>query len=175
MKPSRLYLASVLGAGALALHGCATPDHQPLSPTADDARADLELLRSDFNTGKIRALNQAMKLTVPEADKFWPIYREYEKDLGSVGDRKAALVREFFAHHRSGTLTGQYSRELADQWLRNIQDRLDLWRKYHSEISESVSPVRAAQFLQVENQMAIFLDLSIATEMPVVRASPATN
>jgi hypothetical protein len=133
------------------------------------------VLRSDFNAGKIRALNQAMKLTVVEADQFWPIYRQYEKDLASVGDRKLELIREFFAHHQSGTLTDQNSRDLADRWLRNVQDRLDLWKKYHERISNAVSPVRAAQFLQVENQMAIFVDLSIASEMPAVGSSSPRN
>jgi hypothetical protein len=175
MKPTPPLLALVLVAGALALHGCATSGRQPLSPMPDDDRADLEVLRSDFNAGKIRALNQAMKLTVVEADQFWPIYRQYEKDLASVGDRKLELIREFFAHHQSGTLTDQNSRDLADRWLRNVQDRLDLWKKYHERISNAVSPVRAAQFLQVENQMAIFVDLSIASEMPAVGSSSPRN
>ncbi len=41
---------------------------------------------------------------------------------------------------------------------------------YHQQISDAVSPLRAGQFLQVENQMAIFVDLSIASEMPVLGA-----
>ena len=130
------------------------------------------MLRSDFNAGKIRALNQVMKLTVAEADKFWPIYRQYEQDLAAVGDRKLALIREFLTCHKAGTLADQNSKEMGAQWLQNAQDRLDLWKKYHQQISDAVSPMRAAQFLQVENQMAIFVDLNIASEMPVVGSSP---
>jgi hypothetical protein len=79
------------------------------------------------------------------------------------------------AHHRAGTLTDQNSREMAEQWLQNAQDRLDLWKKYHQQISDTVSPIRAAQFLQVENQMAIFVDLNIASEMPVVGEKQKNN
>ncbi len=154
--------------GSLILHGCATSSSKQANLTPDDARAYFEVLRSDFNAGKIRVLNQVMKLTVAEADSFWPIYRGYEKDLAAVSDRKLALIVEFTRHHQAGTLTDQNSKELAAQWLQNVQDRLDLWRKYHQQISEAVSPLRAGQFLQVENQMAIFVDLSIASEMPVV-------
>jgi len=159
-------------AAVLLLQGCATAPQRHTDLSADDARAYFEVLRSDFNTGKIRALNRAMNLTVAEADKFWPIYRQYEKDIAPVGDRKLALIREFLIHHKAGTLTGQNSKEMAGQWLQNAQDRLDLWKKYHQQISDAVSPVRAAQFLQVENQMAIFVDLSIASEMPMVGSSP---
>ena len=167
-----IYFCLGAAAAMLLLQGCATApkDHADLTP--EDARAYLEVLRSDFNAGKIRALNQVMKLTVAEADKFWPIYRNYEKELAAVGDRKLALFGEFYRQHRAGTLNDQNSKEMAGQWLQNVQDRLDLWKKYHQQISDAVSPVRGAQFLQVENQMAIFVDLNIASDMPAVGSSP---
>jgi len=174
MKPATMktiVCPIVLVVGVLLLQGCATTRKSEANLTADDARAQLEVLRSDLNTGKIRALNQVMKLTVPEAEKFWPIYRNYEHELAAVGDRKVALVVEFMRYHKAGTLTDQNSQELAARWLQNVQDRLDLWKRYHQQISDAVSPVRAAQFLQVENQMAIFVDLNIASEMPLVGSS----
>jgi hypothetical protein len=83
-----------------------------------------------------------------------------------------ALIQEFMVDYRAGTLDDTNSSEMAGKWLANVQDRLDLWKKYHQQISDAVSPVRAAQFLQVENQMAIFVDLNIASGMPVVGSSP---
>ena len=173
LKPICFSLA--LLAGAVLFPGCASSRRHKVASNPDEARAYFEVLRSDMNAGKIRALNQAMKLTYAEADKFWPIYREYEKDLAAVGDRKLALIRDFLTHSKAGTLTDQNSKEMAVQWLQNAQDRLDLWKKYHRQISEAVSPIRAAQFLQVENQMAIFVDLSIASEMPVVGEKPKAS
>jgi hypothetical protein len=120
------------------------------------------------NATKIATLNQVMKLTAPEAEKFWPVYRQYEKELAAFGDRKLALIREFARHHVNGTMDDQNSKVMAKQWLANVQDRLDLWKKYHKKISQAVSPIRAAQFLQVEHQMALFIDLNIASEMPVI-------
>jgi hypothetical protein len=35
--------------------------------------------------------------------------------------------------------------------------------------------MRAAQFLQLENQLAIFVDLGIASEMPSLGATPAAK
>ncbi|HOX55266.1 MAG TPA: hypothetical protein P5205_02010 [Candidatus Paceibacterota bacterium] len=134
----------------------------------DDARTYFEVLRSDFNAAKIRTINQAMKLTSPEAEVFWPIYRDYEKELARVGDEKLALIREFAAHYQKGSLNDQNAKPMAAKWLKNVQSRLDLWTKYHKKISATVSPMRAAQFLQVENQMALFVDIGIASEMPQI-------
>ena len=167
MKTSILFC---LSAAVVLLQGCASSSRQPAPANPDEARAYLEVLRSDFNATKIRTLNQVMKLTAAEADKFWPIYRSYEQELALVVDRKLALMQEFRTGQKAGTLTNENAKVLALQWLQNAQDRLDLWKKYHQQISDALSPIRAAQFLQVENQMAIFVDLNIASEMPVVGA-----
>ena len=166
MKLIVLYLTLLSATGLLS--GCATSNPKSAPANGDEARAYIEMLRSDFNASKVRTLNQVMKLTAAEADKFWPLYRNYENELAAVSDRKLALFVEFMRLQKAGTLTDQNSRELAVQWLQNTQDRLDLWKKYQRQISDAVSPIRAAQFLQVENQMAIFVDLNIASEMPDV-------
>jgi hypothetical protein len=166
MKSILRYFALLAVAGIFS--GCATSNPAPAPVNGDEARGYFEVLRSDSNSGKIRTLNQVMKLTPAEADKFWPVYRNYENELAAVSDRKLALFVQFMRLQKAGALTDQNSRELAVQWLQNTQDRLDLWKKYQQLISDAVSPIRAAQFLQVENQMAIFVDLNIASEMPEV-------
>ena len=173
LTPKFLLAPLALLAGVLLLHGCASSGKSQARLPADEARAQLEVLRAAFSTKKIQTLNQVMKLTAPEAEKFWPIYRSYEIELAAVGDRKLALIREFMDQHLAGTLTDQNSRDMAPRWLQTAQDRLDLWKKYHQQISDAVSPVRAAQFLQVENQMAIFVDLNIASEMPMIGSPPS--
>jgi len=141
----------------------------PSEPSdASEFQTYFQLLRSDVSATKIRTINEVMKLTGPEAEKFWPVYRKYEKELTAVAERKLALIREFAPLHFSGRLDDQQAAKLAARWLKNTQERLDLWKKYHKQISKAVSPIRAAQFLQVEHQMALFIDLNIAAEMPAL-------
>ena len=123
----------------------------------------------DNKTGKDTFMfNEVMKLTGPEAEKFWRVYSKYEKEPAAVGDRKLALIREFATLHFGGTFDNQKADDLAGRWLKNTQERLDLWKKYHQQISEAVSPIRAAQFLQVEHQMALLIDLNIAARIILV-------
>lgn len=172
MKTPRILLLSLsICAGAICL-AARTAGAQPAKTNEpDNVRMYMEMLRSDFNATKIRTLNQVMKLTGPEAEAFWPVYREYEKELAAVGDQKLALIREFMGHYRNGTLNDQNAKAMAAQWLKNTQARLDLWKKYNRKITKAVSPIRAAQFLQVENQVALFVDMSIASEMPEIAPS----
>ncbi len=160
-----LLLAAVIPLGSLT----AFTQTGPKSSDPDDLRAVLETLRSDVNSYKVRVINQAMQLTGPEAEKFWPIYRQYEQELGKVADKKVALIREFADRCANGTLDNKAADTIAQQWLKNVEARLDLWKKYHKKIAKAVSPARAAQYLQVENQVALFMDLNIAAEMPALR------
>ena len=165
MKLSSLTCLVAVAFAALCLP-CRAQDKPASEP--DDLRTILEMLRSDVNTAKIRTINEVMKLSGAEAEKFWPVYRKYENELAAVGDRKLALIREFATLHFGGTLDNKKADELAAGWFKNTQERLDLWKRYHRKISKAVSPIRAAQFLQVEHQMALLIDLNIAAEMPAV-------
>jgi hypothetical protein len=160
-----LLLAAVLPFGSAA----AFAQTGSSSAEPENLRAVLEELRSDVNGYKVRVLNQAMQLTGPEAEKFWPIYRQYEQELAGVAEQKIALLREFADRSANGALDNKAADRMAQQWLKNVQARLDLWKKYRKKIAKAVSPARAAQFLQVEHQMALFIDLNIAAEMPALR------
>ena len=64
-----------------------------------------------------------------------------------------------------GLHAGLADAEPADEERR---DRLDLWEKYHGKIEKSLTSLQAGQFLQIENQLALFVDITIAGEMPLV-------
>ncbi len=160
-----LQVATLLSLGSFVALG----QTSTTTSATDDLRAVIETFRSDVNAFKVRTLNEVLQMTGPEAEKFWPVYRQYEKELAAVADKKIALLREFGERCARGTLDNQAAEVMAQQWLKNVQARLDLWKKYQKKIAKAVSPARAAQFLQVEHQMALFMDLNIAAEMPALR------
>jgi hypothetical protein len=45
---------------------------------------------------------------------------------------------------------------------------LDLLEKYHAKIEKALTSVQAGQFLQIDNQLGLFIDVVIASEMPTV-------
>jgi hypothetical protein len=128
----------------------------------------LQLLRSDFNSAKVEIVNQIMKLSAEDAKKFWPVYREYENELGKQAINRAEFISEFIQSHKDGTFDNAKAKDMAKRWFEAQRARLDLLEKYHSKIEQSLSSVQAGQFLQIENQIGIFIDLTIASEMPKV-------
>ena len=140
----------------------------PAPEASDNIHNYLQLLRSDFNSTKVDIIHQIMKLSEADAKKFWPIYREYENELAKQAISRAELMAQFIQSHQDGNLDNAKAQSISRQWFKLQRARLDLFEKYHGKIAKALTPLQAGQFLQVENQMAIFVDLNIASEMPMI-------
>ncbi|MGE3312349.1 MAG: hypothetical protein AB7O66_20480 [Limisphaerales bacterium] len=132
----------------------------------------LQVLRSDFNSFKVDLVNSIMKLSDEDAKKFWPIYRAYEKALGDLAVTRAELIRDFVQSHGRGALDDAKAKDIAKRWFSGQRRRLRLLEQYHAKIEKALSPLQAGQFLQIENQIGLFIDVAIASEMPVVGQQP---
>jgi len=127
-----------------------------------------QLLRSDFNSAKVELVNKIMKLSEQDAKKFWPIYREYENELGKLAINRVELIAEFVKSHQNGTFDNAKAKDVAKRWFKGQRARLDLLERYYGKIEKALSSVQAGQFLQIEHQLALFIDVTIASEMPLV-------
>jgi len=149
---------------ALSLSAQAAP-----APQADDNIQNyLQLFCSDFNSTKVEIINRIMKLSETDAKKFWPAYREYENELGKQAINRADMIAEFVQSHQDGTFDNARAQVMSRRWFKAQRARLKLLEKYHRKIEKTLTPVQAGQFLQIENQLALFVDITIAGEMPLV-------
>jgi hypothetical protein len=154
-----LVLATLLGAASPAARA---------AEVNDNIYNYLQLLRSDMNSLKVELVNSIMKLSAEDAKKFWPIYRDYENELGKLAINRAELVAEFVQAHQEGSFDNGKAKDMAKRWFKSQRARLDLLDKYHGKIEKALTSVQAGQFLQIENQLALFVDVAIASEMPTV-------
>lgn len=130
-------------------------------------RAYTELLRSDVRAQKSAILTELMEFSESEEATFWPVYREYEKELARINDDRLALIKEYAASY--STLTDAVADRLARGALDVEARRQDLKRKYYERFASVLAPKSAARFLQIENQILLLLDLQIAASLPLVQ------
>lgn len=159
--------------GVLLVNGCASPDAKRTFSDPDAARARYKQLHSDLYDGRVLTLKKAMRLTPEQEEAFRPIYKRYNQELRAFTDSRLANLHKFLTHHKGGTLDGQKLNELTAEWLRYLQDRLDLWNKYYRIIGDKVSLWAASEFVRVENHIALFYDLTVASELPSPGESPS--
>jgi hypothetical protein len=147
----------------------------PGAAMAQDQEKYLELLRSDLRADKTAIVTTAMQLSDAEAEKFWPVYREYEKELASHNDKVVTLIKSYAAAYE--TMDDAKAKELANSWFKLQDERLNLRKSYYKKAEKAVSSTIAAQWLQVENQLGLLIDLQIASQMPLLEkgATPTTT
>lgn len=127
----------------------------------------IELVRSDVKKERVQLITQAMDFSADEAAAFWPIYKDYEAEFTKVGDERLALIQDYAQHYWD--MTDEKASGLARQALALEEKRTGLKRKCFERIEKEMSPVVAARFLQVENQINMLLDLQLAEELPLIQ------
>ncbi len=135
----------------------------------------VELLRSDVKADKTAVLTEALQLTDAEGKVFWPIYREYDVELSKLGDARYQLLKQYAKAYEMGTVQDSVASDLATRWFKLQQERLDLLNRYYKKIAKAVSPMRAAQFVQAENQIGLLIDVAVASETPFIEKSEKTT
>lgn len=163
--------AWILAAGVSVVVAAQTP--QPPEPLPDgetrerNLRAYTELLRSDLRTQKVAVITELMQFTEAEDKAFWPIYREYELELTGLNDQRLGAFETYSKVYN--TLTEATANELMVKVLDLESRRTALKQKYYGKLKTALSPLTAAKVLQIENQIALLIDLQIAAALPVAQ------
>ena len=139
---------------------------------ADLVYAYVDAMREDLSDGKAHIYNQVMRLTPEESKIFWPIYHDYEDELFTLGDQRVELTRGFANAMATRSLDDSRAATLTDEWFKFETQRLELLKKYQKQIASDLSPLRAAQFAQIEHRVSTVIDLAIASELPLVSGRP---
>jgi hypothetical protein len=155
---------------ALALLAAAVPASAQQTTAATDSReANLraygQLLRSDLRAEKVAVITEVMDFTPAEDEKFWPIYREYEKELEKLNDDRLALIKDYAQQYDALTDTSADKLALGALDLESRRHALKV--KYYNQFKSALPAKTAARFLQVENQILLLLDLQIAASLPI--------
>ena len=140
-------------------------------PTAAETReANLneyvQLIRKDVKKEKVAIVSELMGLSPEESSKFWLLYNDYDKQLTVLADERVGLIKMYADNY--GSMTDQMASKLALGVLDLEAKRTELRRQSFQRMSQALSPVLAARFLQIEGQLEKIVDLQIASSLPIV-------
>ena len=141
----------------------------PQSDQDLNIQAYIQLLRTDINKSKVQIITGVMQLDSDDSAKFWPIYKDFQDEMGKVGDQIVDLVTSYVKNYNN--MTNDLADQMATKLLDIEQQRNEIKRKYYAKFKTALDPVVAAEFLQVENQIEKLLDLQIASQLPTVGSS----
>jgi Na+/phosphate symporter len=160
--------ATLMPMGALAQVLASKSDTQD-----QNLRADIELLRSDVRANTAEIVRVMMQLDDKDAAVFWPIYRDYESELSKLYDEKVAGIMDYADNYLQ--MTDAKADDLATRALQWEDQRTNLKKKYYERFKKALSPITAARFLQIENQILMLVDLQVASSLPIIESSETSK
>jgi NADH dehydrogenase/NADH:ubiquinone oxidoreductase subunit G len=98
---------------------------------------------------KVAFITQRLNLTSEEAEKFWPIYNEYQDKREAVRQQLAENRKKI--NEQSETLTPEELMKLADQEMTLRQQDLDLQKEMHEKLKK-VLPAKKLALLYVAEE-----------------------
>lgn len=127
----------------------------------------VELLRTDLRAKKKGVVSKAMMLTAEQEKVFWPIYNDYEHDLGKLTDVGIAIVKDYSQNFQN--MTDEKARDLMTRTLDNQAGKIRLRKTYGRKLEKALNAKLAARFLQVDGTVNRMVELQIDSKLPIIK------
>jgi len=108
-----------------------------------------------FNAQRIAFFTERLRLTPEEAQKFWPIYNEYQDEKSRIIEKRRELTRNLLENQR--TLSDDTVEELGDEYVATVVEEAELLMTYHARFKEVLPPRKVPRIYQTETQFKNYL------------------
>jgi hypothetical protein len=108
-----------------------------------------------LNAYKIGFLTKRLNLTSKEAEKFWPVYNEYQDDRSKIQVKRQEINRNF--NQNELNMTDREMTEAADMLISLEVREASLTQEFHNKIKVILPPVKVFRLYQAENQYRLQL------------------
>jgi hypothetical protein len=103
-----------------------------------------------LNAYKIAFFTRSLNLTTQEAEKFWPVYNEFQNRRTEIQQERAQLNRKI--NQTGMTMSDAEKTEAADYLINLDIKEANLSLEYHKKFKEILTPAKVLRLYQAENQ-----------------------
>jgi len=127
---------------------------------------DIKLLRKDVRAEKQKIMGAAMALDADQSKKFWPIYKDYDRQLAKLNDVRLGNITAFAQNYSN--MTDNKADEIVNGAIAYRKKRLELLANTYDKVRAALGSPLAARFLQVEDTLLNLIDLQIQSNLPLM-------
>ena len=141
----------------------------PVLAQSDDELSEFaQMLKEDLVATKKDLIKKGMiTFTDEEAKRFWPIYDDYNAELGNFVDARLALIKAYADDY--DTMTDDKAMELLNRRFNIEKQRAALDEKYRPKFATALSPRRLVRFYQIEHQLDLLIQLRTSAAIPKMK------
>ena len=141
----------------------------PLSAAQEKPADNMQILRDKLQADKKLLVATNMELTESEAQGFWPLYDQYQKDLQKINQRIVNLLESYAADFRGKSLTDEKAKKLIEEAIAIEQAEAQLKSTYAPQLSKVLPVRKVARYLQIENKIMAVVKYDVASGVPLVQ------
>lgn len=104
---------------------------------------------------KIGFFTRRLNLTSQEAEKFWPVYNEYQDMRNRIQIERQEINRNF--NSKGLNMSDREMTEAADRLVALEVREAGLAQEFHTKIKTFLPPAKVLRFYQAENQYRVLL------------------
>jgi hypothetical protein len=158
-----ILLKRTIGVVAILLFGLT-----PLAAAQDKSPDNMQILRDKIKADKKLVVAMNMELTEPEAQAFWRIYEQYQKDLQKINQRIVNVLEGYADDFRARSLTDDKAKKLINEATALDQEEANLKSIYAPKLGKVLPVRKVVRYLQIESKIRAVVRYDIAQGVPLV-------
>ncbi len=137
--------------------------------TQDKPADNMDILRDKIKADKKVLVAMNMGLTESEAKGFWPVYNDYQKELGQINRRIRALLESYAGDYNKQTLTNAKAQKLIAEFVSIEKAEAELKSSFVPKLNKTLPAKKVARYLQIENKIRAIINFDIAAQVPLIQ------
>jgi vacuolar-type H+-ATPase subunit D/Vma8 len=127
---------------------------------------ELKMIKDYLKSEKRDLVKEYMKLDEAQSAKFWPLYDEFQSAKGKNGQDRIQIIKDYGSQYP--TMTNDQASSLVKRTLSNDKAYTKLQEKYFKKFSKAISPIKAAQFMQLEDYFRTMIRSEVQEAIPFI-------
>jgi hypothetical protein len=126
-----------------------------------------------LNNYKIGFFTKKLNLTSQEAEKFWPVYNEYQVQRNQIQLEKIKINRTF--NQNESSLSDKQLEEMGDRYVDLLVQESGLAVTFHKKLKTVLTPAKVIMYYQAENQYKVQLLNELQNQRQQQKLRPGRN
>lgn len=133
---------------------------------AQVAKDEIAVVQGIWGMEKRAIVNEFMKFTDAESAAFTPVYDAYVAAQQKLGAERIQIISEY-ANNYVG-LTNEKADDLVKRMMANNKQLDQLQITYYPKFKKAITPLRAAQFFQLDSYLSTMVKAEIQNNLPMI-------
>ena len=108
--------------------------------------------REKIKAAKVAFLTNRLDLTSKQAEKFWPLFNEYEEEKGKLSRMYNGKKRELIGQNGLQNISDENANQMLDIYFEQKEKEMALEKTYVKRFMEVLEPIQAWKIIRFEGE-----------------------